>query len=85
MRFITFFMFSICFIIVVREIVIIVYDLTFSYSFFQFTTPQIILITVAIYFTEIFLVLMMSQSIKETTRNAKNRKHYSLYENPKKP
>ncbi len=84
-NFITFFMFTICAIIVVREVVIIVYDLAFSYDYIEMTVPSLITITVAIYLSEIFLVLMMSQSIKETTRNAQTRKHHSIYENSERP
>lgn len=66
-RFLRIFMNTICLIIVVRQIIIIIYDLSYSYEVIDLK-DYLITVTVLIYLTEILLVLMMSQLIQETSK-----------------
>ena len=67
-KFLRRFMQTICVIIVVRLTIIVIYDLQYSYSLFTLGSTELMIETIMIYLTEIMLILMMSQSIKETTK-----------------
>eukprot|EP00347_Sterkiella_histriomuscorum_P006036 403354308 len=82
-KFLRIFMQSICVIVIVRLIIIILYDLSYSYTLFYFQPPELIIETILIYLTEIGLILMMSQSIKETTKTSKRSE--SFFQNTNTP
>lgn len=59
---------TICIIVIIRLIIIIIYDLHNVYQLFSLSNAEYMVETILIYLTEIGLILMMSQSIKETTK-----------------
>ena len=70
-HFLTFFMYSLSTILLLRLIVSYIYELSYTFAVVQFQYSGVVTLSSVIYVTEIALTLMMSQSIKETTKTHK--------------